>query len=122
MEIKGPKGQTPKIVPIAGPGERMLTFDCEAMIASPASADAPEILNFRAGDLSRALLDRLQPVHIVLPLFPPGGDVTLVIEELQRLGYGGRITILAPDLPRPRLVERELRAYGPGVRLTVLTP
>jgi hypothetical protein len=39
---------------------------------------------------------------------------------LQALGFGGAITVLSPRLPRPLLVEAELRALGPGHRLTLL--
>ena len=59
---------------------------------------------------------------IILPLFGSGYDASSAIDELERLKYAGRITVIAPSLPRPSLVERELRALGPGARLTLISP
>jgi len=65
------------------------------------------------------------PDLVICALFAPesisgGADVVAIIGRLQTLGYNGRIAVLAPDIPRPDLVQAELRALGPGERLTLI--
>lgn len=75
--------------------------------------------------LNHAVLQQTDPQLVICALFAPGSadsgaDVVALIERLQALGYAGRIAVLGPDLPRPDLVQAELRALGPGERLTLL--
>lgn len=54
----------------------------------------------------------------------PPQDAIAVIERLLALGYAGRMVVICPTLPAPKLVEAELRSAGtgggPGPRLTLL--
>ncbi|NBZ86001.1 hypothetical protein GV832_00260 [Rhodobacteraceae bacterium CYK-10] len=75
-----------------------------------------------SSDLSAALLAELRPDRIVLPLFTGSCDAMTVVEQLEALRYAGKIVVIAPPLPKPTLVERELRGAGPGDRLTLVTP
>ncbi len=102
-----------------------------------------------AGSLAFAALDaatlaRLQPDLVVFALFGPAlfgpalfgpaqtnaaeqgppQDAIAVIERLLALGYAGRMVVICPTLPAPKLVEAELRSTGTGgglgPRLTLL--
>lgn len=75
--------------------------------------------------LDHLVLAKVDPHLVICALFSvqqTGGDydVVALIERLQVLGYRGRIAVLGPHLPRPDLVEAELRAIGPGTRLTLI--
>lgn len=70
--------------------------------------------------LDVAELNRLNPAVVVCALFSADHDAPLVIEHLALLGYAGQIVVIAQALPNPGLVERELRALGPGPRLHLL--
>ena len=102
------------------PEVRILALDMQATVPGDLPAGAVAIASF--ADLDAALLTRLAPDRIILPLLSPGHDATAVVERLQEIGYGGLITVVALKLPNARMVETELRALGPGPRLTLLTP
>ncbi len=76
--------------------------------------------------LDAALLQRAKPHLVICALFPTPpadcgcGDIVGLIERLQTLGYAGRIAVFGPQLPRPEMVQAELRALGPGARLTLI--
>ena len=75
--------------------------------------------------LNAKVLVQANPEVVICALFAPessasGADVVALIDRLQALGYHGRIAVLCPDLPRPDLVQAELRALGPGDRLTLI--
>ena len=75
--------------------------------------------------LDAALLQSSQPHLVICALFAApsaicGDDIVGLIERLQTLGYGGRIAVFGPHLPRPDMVQAELRALGPGARLTLI--
>ncbi len=72
--------------------------------------------------IDAALIDQLRPDQILVPLIAASQDAMAVIERLEEIGYAGLITVVASQLPEPRMVEAELRALGPGNRLTLLTP
>ena len=93
------------------------------MLMSLAS-DLPSgvVATARLAELDAALLARVRPDQVLLPLLSPGHDATAVVERLQAIGYAGLITVVAPRLPDAPMVEAELRALGPGPRLTLLTP
>lgn len=68
---------------------------------------------------ARALLS-IRPDEIACALFTDDYDAAQVVQRLEHLGYRGLITVIAPPLPRPRMVEQELRHLGPGARLRLL--
>ena len=108
--------------PIAMAGEKIVGLDCELFLGPDGPLPMAGVTHLAFSDLSPALLTALEPGLIILPLFAASHDAMTVIERLEELGYGGRLTVLAPQLPRPRLVERELRSLGPGTRLTLISP
>jgi len=112
---------SPKSLAIAE-GEIVLALDCQALLAADGPLPMPGVIHRDYSDLGADLLARIAPTRVILPLFTTGHDAVAAIEALERLGFGGLITVIGPDLPRPRLVERELRAAGPGQRLTLISP
>ncbi|MGL6208404.1 MAG: hypothetical protein ACRC14_01075 [Paracoccaceae bacterium] len=106
---------------VPAPPLRVLVLDMLPTMAALLPEDA--ILEQASlGDLDADLLARLTPERIVLPLMARGHDAMTIIEQLESLGYRGAITVVAPALPHPRMVERELRGLGPGNRLRLVTP
>lgn len=102
--------------------ERVLALDCDDLLEPRGPIPLPQAIHRASCDLSAALLAELCPERIVLPLFTGSCDAMSVIEQLEALRYAGKIVVIAPPLPKPALVERELRGAGPGDRLTLVTP
>ncbi len=103
-------------------GDCVLALDCQALIDAAGPLPVSGAVHRRFADLGADLLAELKPVQVIMPLFAQGYDAMTAIEELERLQFTGRITVIAPKLPRPRLVERELRSLGPGLRLALISP
>ena len=112
-------------VPVAvEPVERkqILALDCAILLHSAKPGPHSGAIIARFADFGIDMLQSVRPDLIVLPLFAPAQDAVTMIETLIAIGYQGDITVLAPALPRPSLVERELRALGPGNKLRLLVP
>ena len=95
-----------------GQGMRPLMIDIW-----PATPSAASITFAR---LDAASLAELQPDLVIFPLFGAGQDAIAVIERLQALGYPGRMVVICPRLPNPKLVETELRQLALGARLMLV--
>ena len=112
---------TPKSTP--QPSEDcVLVLDCLGLVDATGPLPVFGAVHRRFADLGPDLLANLKPVQVILPLFASGYDAIAAVEELERLHFIGQITVIAPKLPRPRLVERELRSLGPGARLSLISP
>ncbi|MFN4158398.1 MAG: hypothetical protein ACK4GO_08365 [Gemmobacter sp.] len=77
----------------------------------------PIVLPYAA--LTGLVLAQLRPPAVVLALFCPMHDAARMAGRLERLGYRGRVILLAPPVPDRAMVERELRAQFPYLRLQV---
>lgn len=102
--------------------ERLLALDCTGLIAPEGPMDLPGVVHLRFAALTPAALRDIAPATVVLPLFAAEDDALTMVETLEAMGFCGRILVIAPHLPRPDLVERELRAAGPGLRLMLVSP
>jgi hypothetical protein len=60
------------------------------------------------------------PRLVAAPLFWPEGDVIDTLRVLSLLGYPGPVRVVAPPLPRPEIVRRELRADAPGLDIEIV--
>ena len=100
--------------------EIVLALDCALLLGPQGPLPMSGVIHLGLARLEAAALLRLQPTLIIMPLFTADHDATTAIERLVELGYCGRVTILAPQLPNPGLVERELR--GLGLRVTLISP
>lgn len=112
----------PRLADLPQGGERVLALEAADLIAPNGPIPLEGVAHRRFAELRPALLAELAPTVVVMPLFSAGQDALSMIEALEAAGFAGRILVIAPTLPRPRLVERELRAAGPGDRLTLMTP
>lgn len=78
------------------------------------------VLSLTYGALTQRLFDRLSPPAVAVALFDPDTDVARSLTRLARLGYRGRVFVLAPPLPDAAMVEGELRAQFRSLRLRVV--
>lgn len=122
MELKEKPATQAIFGPPAVTAEQAVAFDCALFLGPSGPLPMIGVAHFSFADLTADLLDATSPGLIILPLFAETYDAVAAVERLQELGYTGKLTILAPDLPKPRLVERELRSLGPGTRLTLISP
>ena len=86
---------------------------------APISQDA-RIFTLQFDKLSKAKLDRIAPDLVVFPLFTASLDATMILTELNALGYRGRCLVLTPRLPNPRLIEAELRSCSGAMQIELL--
>ena len=103
-------------------GETVVVLDCAAL---PGPEGQFEIVGARRvgfGAVDAGFLASVQPGFVIVPLFAAAFDAMMVVERLEALGYAGRIAVVAPALPKPALVEAELRGLGPGARLVLICP
>ena len=75
-----------------------------AAVAGPEAMDA-------------VLLATLGADRVFCPLVSAEFDVLAVAARLAQIGYGGRLVVLCPTLPNPRMVEREIRHNGGGIKV-----
>ena len=122
MDLKERSATQAMILPPALTGEPAIAFDCGHFLGPSGPLPMIGVAHFSFAGLTPDLLAATSPSMILLPLFAASYDAVAAIERLQELGYTGKLTILAPELPKPRLVERELRNLGPGTRLTLISP
>ena len=99
-----------------------MALDCAALLGAKSPFPIEGIQHFSFSDLDAAFLSAHGPSLVILPLFAASYDAMTAVERLEGLGYACRIAVLAPALPKPKLVEAELRGLGPGARLTLITP
>jgi len=113
MSVRFPASTAPS----DSPPERVLAVT----LTGPAQSGSADMVCTPLSGLTSDLLAQVRPDRVLTPLFSGGLDATTVIERLEELGYKGPITVIGPTLPRPTLVETELRALGPGARLVLVS-
>ena len=87
---------------------------------APASQDAM-IFSLPFAQLCPEKLARIAPDLVVFPLFSASLDAIVVLTRLNELGYAGRCLVLTPRLPKPHLIEAELRGYKGAMQVQLLT-
>jgi len=102
-------------------GRAVLAVECDRLLDVQGPFPLQGAHHCRLTDLKGDFLDRAAPNFVILPLFTGGYDAMTAVALLEDLGYRGRIVVLAPFLPKPDLVERELRQIGPGNRLVMIS-
>lgn len=87
---------------------------------APVSQDAM-IFSLPFAQLSPAELARIAPDLVVFPLFSATLDAIVILTRLNELEYRGRCLVLTPRLPKPHLIEAELRGYKGAMEVQLLT-
>jgi len=88
--------------------------------AAPVSPDAM-IFSLPFAQLCPEELARIAPDLVVFPLFSATLDAVMILARLSELGYRGRCLILTPRLPKPHLIEAELRSHQGEMQIELLT-
>ena len=88
--------------------------------AVPVSQDAM-IFSLPFAQLCPEELARIAPDLVVFPLFNATLDAIVVLTRLNELGYNGRCLVLTPRLPKPHLIDAELRSYKGAMEVQLLT-
>ena len=109
-------------LPSAMVGETVVVLDCAALLGPDGLFPIGGALHVGFDAVDAGFLARVQPGFVIVPLFAAACDAATVVERLEALGYAGRIAVVAPALPKPALVEAELRGLGPGARLVLICP
>ena len=73
-------------------------------------------------DLSARVLSQILPDLVVMPLFGAGFDAIEALAQLDRFGFRGDVVVRTPYLPNNRIVERELCALVPNLRVRLVGP
>lgn len=85
---------------------------------------APEVtqINLPYAQLNALTISMHLPDLVIMPLFGPGFDAIEALAQLERFGFRGEVVVRAPALPNSRIVERELAAVVPGLRVRLTGP
>ncbi len=70
--------------------------------------------------IDSVLLATMAPDKVICPLFAADYDALVVAQLLTKLGFGGTLVVVAPDLPNPRMVEREIRNQAGGLKVAIV--
>jgi hypothetical protein len=108
---RDPGAAGPRLVVIEAPDLAALPPACRLRLMP-----APR----RLSHLSAQWLAENRVQGVVFALFATVPDAWQIGSQLTRAGFGGRLFALSPALPNRRMVERELRADYPALRLRVL--
>jgi hypothetical protein len=73
-------------------------------------------------EVNARTIGRILPDLVVMPLFGPDFDAIDALTQLERYGYRGEVLVRTPVLPNSRIVERELAAVVPGLRVRLTGP
>ena len=95
------------------PSTRAIVLGFPAHPPESIAIDGPE-------KLDAVLLATMAPDKVICPLFAQDYDALVVAQILSRLGFGGTLVVVAPDLPNPRMVEREIRNQAGGIKVAVV--
>ena len=122
MDLNGIPADLGQSLPLTSLGGPVLAMDCAELFGPDGPLESTGLIHVSFTMLTADFLASVQPAWVIVPLFATTHDATTAIAQLAAIGYGGRIAVLAPPLPKPRLVEQELRALGPGARLVLISP
>lgn len=70
-------------------------------------------------DLSKELIITLCPDVVITPLLSTSFDCLDVARILGAVEYRGSLTVVSPEIPKPRMITKELRALCPGVQVVI---
>lgn len=83
-------------------------------------AGGRRVLSLAPEDIAAADLHRIPDVMVACLLLGSVMDALDVIAVLSATGYSGALTVVAPPLPNPRMVERELARAAKPMNVTLV--
>jgi hypothetical protein len=86
----------------------------------PDAAQSDKLFSLSFDALSKATLAECAPDLVVFPLFSGTTDATEILTVLNGFGYRGRCLVLCQSLPRPKLIEAELRSYAGDMKVELM--
>ena len=102
-----------------------LDLDASGEIVALVTKALNETVNARycqSDQLTLGVLADTNPDCVLFALFGPRMDAFQMIGLLGELGFNGALMVIGPALEHADLVEAELRALGPGQRLSLINP
>ena len=66
-------------------------------------------------EITEELLQALTPDIVMSPVLTRAFDCLDLAQTLHDSGYRGRLRVVAPDLPNPRVIQAEISALCPGL-------
>lgn len=102
--------------------ERLLLIEPGPMLP-PLLSHVPQhvaVIITRYAMLDAAMIARVAPDCIAAPLMGDGFDIMELAQFLSGLGYANRLCILAPPLPNPGLILREVSAVAAALHPTLV--
>lgn len=109
---RAPRTQ-PTEKPAEPDGKVTVVLGFEALAPDAVAVDRPEAID-------GALLAKLQPDKVICPMIGEDYDALMVATQLRALNFAGTLVVVAPELPNPRMVEREIRNQAGGLRVSVV--
>lgn len=110
-----------------GPGSELPKLRGDILVAIALSPSLGQSLagkrRLEALDLSEVTTDRmagLRGSQMACELFTPQGDALGIIAALVAAGATGHLSVIAPPLPDPDMVERELQAQATGFSVALV--
>jgi hypothetical protein len=73
-------------------------------------------------EVNARTVSAILPDLVILPLFGPDFDAIEALTQLERFGYSGEVVVRGPRLHNSRIVERELSAVAPALRVRLTGP
>lgn len=121
MSLKPPFDGQPRMILLSAKGPRLILISAVDLTGLPlicrlrALPAPPRLRDLTADWIAESRIDA-----IAFALFAASPDAWQIAAHLTRLGFAGRILALSPALPNRAMVERELRADFPALRLRVM--
>lgn len=88
------------------------------MVTPEPAADGeaqPDVVCLPFAEVTPEALDRIRPDIVFSSLVGPGFDCFDLAERLAAAGYRGKFRAIAPTVPDPALVRREITDRFPGL-------
>ncbi len=100
----------------SGSGPRILAIDVTpSLLDRVREAMGGSCIVARYETLNLQFLAQVMPDTILAPLLGPDFDILDLIDRLDRIGYGGALRALTPELPDPGAVRAEVRSHAAGL-------
>lgn len=113
-------GRLQTAVEPAVPLPQFVAIDLPVPLAQ-ALAGKRAVVQLEYGDLNKERLHSLGDTILACPLIGPKVDATAIVERLAALEYRGSLIVVSPRLPKPSLVEGELRGAARGFVVNLVT-